>query len=99
MRRTIRAELICENHHSREKGAVLVPKRKKSKRDTYVPPKPKTPDPSPRWLAPVAIGAIGLGLLLVIISYLIPGIPGGNINIFVGFGLAAVGLVLLTRWR
>ena len=76
-----------------------MPKRKRSKRDTYIPPKPRKPAPSPTWLPPTAIACIGLGLLLVILTYLIDGMPGGNINLFVGFGLAAVGLVLLTRWR
>lgn len=76
-----------------------MPKRKKSKRDTYVPPEAKKPAPAPSWLAPTAVGLIGVGLFLVIITYLIDGMPGGNINIFAGFGMAGVGLVMLTRWR
>lgn len=42
---------------------------------------------------------IGLGSLILIVMYLIPGLPGGNINLIIGFVLMAGGLVTLSRWR
>jgi hypothetical protein len=31
--------------------------------------------------------------------YLIPGLPGGNINLIIGLILMAAGLVTLSRWQ
>jgi len=75
-----------------------VPKSR-SKRSTYTPPKPPRPKPSPRWVPVVGLSLIGLGSLILILMYLIPGLPGGNINLIIGFILMAGGLVTLSRWR
>jgi hypothetical protein len=47
----------------------------------------------------VGLSLIGLGSLILILMYLIPGLPGGNINLIIGFILMAGGLVTLSRWR
>lgn len=73
--------------------------KSKSKRSTYIPPKPAKPPPSPRWVPVLGLSLIGLGSLLLLVIYLIPGLPGGNINLIVGFVMMAGGLVALSRWR
>jgi hypothetical protein len=47
----------------------------------------------------LGLGLIGLGSLLLILIYLVPGVPGGNVNLVIGFVLMAAGLVTLSRWR
>lgn len=47
----------------------------------------------------LGLGLIGVGTLILILIYLIPGIPGGNINLIIGFVMMAAGLVTLSRWR
>jgi len=76
--------------------------RSKSKRSSYTPPKPPKPKPSPRWVAPVGLGVIGLGVLIIIASYLLPGIfpdNWGNWMLVVGFVMMAGGLLILSQWR
>ncbi|HEX6255335.1 MAG TPA: cell division protein CrgA [Euzebyales bacterium] len=73
--------------------------KSRSKRSTYIPPKPPRPKPSPRWVPALGLGLIGVGTLILILIYLIPGIPGGNINLIIGFVMMAAGLVTLSRWR
>jgi len=73
--------------------------RRSNKRSTYVPPKPAKPKPSPRWVPPLGLALIGLGLLLIILNYLVASFPGGNYNLVIGFVLMAVGLGVLSQWR
>lgn len=73
--------------------------KSRSKRSQYQPPKPPKPKPSPRWLPPLGLGLIGLGVLVVILNYFVEGLPGGNLNLIWGFVLMAIGLVALSRWR
>jgi hypothetical protein len=74
--------------------------RSRSKRSSYTPPKPPKPKPSPRWVAPVGLGVIGLGVVLIIVSYLLPNVlPGGNYVLIVGFVMMAGGLLILSQWR
>ena len=73
--------------------------KSRSKRSTYIPPKPPKPKPSPRWVPVLGMSLITLGSLTLIVMYLIPGLPGGNINLIIGFVLMAGGLVTLSRWR
>jgi hypothetical protein len=74
-----------------------VPKSR-SKRSTYVPPKPPKPKPSPRWLAPLGLALIVLGIVEILLNYVID-LPGGNWNLVVGFVLMAGGLGVLSQWR
>lgn len=74
--------------------------RSKSKRSSYTPPKPPRPKPSPRWVPATGLGLIVLGIVLVIVSYVVPGLlPFGNYPIIAGFVLMAAGLVVLSQWR
>jgi hypothetical protein len=73
--------------------------KSRSKRSSYIPPKPAKPPPSPRWVPILGLSLIGLGTVLLLVIYLIPGLPGGNINLIIGFVMMAGGLVTLSRWR
>lgn len=73
--------------------------KSRSKRSTYIPPKPAKPKPSPRWVPWVGLGLILLGVAVILLTYLVPGFPGGNINLIVGFVLMAGGLLTLSQWR
>lgn len=72
--------------------------KSKSKRSRYIPPKPPKPKPSPRWVPVLGIALIGLGVALVIANYVVR-LPGGNLNLIVGFVLMAVGLGVLSQWH
>lgn len=60
---------------------------------------------NPRWLAPVMLGLMILGLVWIVTFYLTSselGLPIpqlGQWNLAVGFGLIIVGFGLTTRWR
>jgi len=60
---------------------------------------------NPRWLAPVMVGLMVLGLAWIVTFYLTSaelGLPIpqiGQWNLAVGFGLIIVGFGLTTRWR
>lgn len=73
--------------------------KSRSKRSTYIPPKSAKPKPSPRWVPWVGLGLILLGVAVILLTYLVPGFPGGNINLIVGFVLMAGGLLTLSQWR
>jgi hypothetical protein len=73
--------------------------KSRSKRSSYIPPKPAKPPPSPRWVPILGLSLIGLGTVLLLVIYLIPGLPGGNVNLIIGFVMMAGGLVTLSRWR
>jgi Cell division protein CrgA len=61
------------------------------------------PTESPKWLAPVMVGAFIAGLIWIVIFYVsataypIPHI--GAWNMVVGFGFIALGFSLATQWR
>ena len=58
---------------------------------------------SPRWLAPLMVTMMVLGLLWVVVYYVTqteyPVESIGNWNMAVGFGLIAIGFALATRWK
>jgi hypothetical protein len=74
-----------------------VPKSR-SKRSNYRPPKPAKPKPSPAWVPFLGVGLTVAGVLLVIAAYVFP-MPGGNLNLLIGFGLMGGGLITLSQWR
>lgn len=69
-----------------------------SKRSTYTPPTPPRPKPSPRWVPIVGIALIGVGVVQVILTYIVA-LPGGNLNLVMGFVLMGAGLLALSQWR
>ena len=81
-------------------------KTRKKKVATTAGERPVAADqPSPRWLAPVMIGLMVLGLAWIVTFYLtsadlqlpLPWI--GRWNLAVGFGLIIAGFGLTTRWK
>lgn len=74
--------------------------RSKSKRENYTPPPAPKPPPSPTWVPVAGVGLIAVGILVILINYIFPGVmPGGNYWIIGGFVLMAVGLGVLSQWR
>lgn len=73
--------------------------KSRSKRSTYIAPKPAKPKPSPRWVPIVGMVLIALGVVLILLNYLVAGFPGGNYNLIIGFVLMAAGLGVLSQWR
>lgn len=84
-----------------------MPISRRRKKDRYLPPSainaPALPKESPRWLAPLMVGAFLVGLIWIVVFYVsstrypIPDI--GAWNMVVGFAFVAVGFGLATRWR
>jgi hypothetical protein len=88
---------VAISHPDRPARFIAVPKSK-SKRSTYIPPKPAKPKPSPRWVPMVGLALIGVGILIIILAYMVR-MPGGNWNLVGGFVLMASGLLALSQWR
>lgn len=81
-----------------------MPESKSRKKPAYVPPPAATgPKTNPRWLVPVMLGLMVLGLIWVVVTYIsqsqypIPGL--GSWNLAVGFVLIIAGFSLTTRWH
>lgn len=63
---------------------------------------PQNIDATPRWLLPVMLGLMILGVLWITVFYLTDGAwpaPLGYWNIAVGAGLIMTGFALSTKWR
>ena len=60
------------------------------------------PTPLPRWYKAVMFGMLILGLLWIVVYYLTQGlfpiVAIGGWNILVGFGIALVGFLMMSRW-
>lgn len=86
-----------------------MPESKSRKKKTTPPPpaevSARKKENSPRWLAPLMVGLMVLGLAWIVTFYLTSGDLGlpipqiGQWNLAVGFGLIIVGFGLTTRWR
>lgn len=81
-----------------------MPESSSRKKPAYVPPPAKaTPQTNPRWLVPVMLTLMILGLVWIVVTYItqsqwpIPSI--GQWNLAVGFVLIIAGFGLTTRWR
>lgn len=74
--------------------------KSRSKRRRYQPPPQPKPKPSPRWLGPVILGILFVGLLVIVLNYL-GLVPGGtrNLYLWVGLGLIALGFGASTQLR
>ncbi|UBH24960.1 cell division protein CrgA [Micrococcus porci] len=61
-----------------------------------------TPAPLPRWYKAVMFGLLILGLLWIVVYYLSQGLfpipDAGGWNILIGFGIALVGFLMMSRW-
>ena len=80
------------------------PRNQQSELDAALMAADDQPEPLPTWYKAIMFGLLILGLVWIMVFYLAPGgqwpIPGiGGWNIVVGFGLAMVGFVMMTRWR
>jgi hypothetical protein len=81
-----------------------VPKSRVRTKSVYTPP-PRTARSkvSPRWLVPVMLACLLIGLTWIVLFY----VTGGSLpisalaswNLVVGFGFIIAGVVLSTKWR
>lgn len=84
-----------------------MPESRRRRKDDYVPPaqRPaKDPTLSGRWVAPVMVGLLLIGLAWIIVYYLIgDDVPVmkdiGGWNLLVGMGLVTSGFLTATRWK
>ena len=60
---------------------------------------------SPRWWAPVMVALMIIGLIFMVVAYLfqgqypIPGLSNGNINLWIGAGIALAGFLMTPWWK
>lgn len=81
--------------------------RAAEKRRYQLEPEKKAPrqKPSPRWYAPLVLGVMGLGVLLIVLNYIWPTVvPFTNdvtspVALFVGLGMIGVGFLGTTKIR
>jgi hypothetical protein len=80
-----------------------VAESKKRKKAAYVPPRSARRDSSnPAWLVPTMATFLIGGVSWILVYYVSQSkypLEIGNLNILVGFGLMAIGFVLMTRWK
>lgn len=82
-----------------------MPKSRARRKAVYTPPQRSAKAKvSPRWLVPVMVGCLLLGLAWIAVFYVTGGaIPVmstiGNWNLLIGFGFIIGGVMLSTRWR
>lgn len=82
-----------------------MPESRPRKKPAYTPPPAKASGPktNPRWLVPVMLGLMVLGLVWIVVTYIsssqypIPGISQWNLAI--GFAFVIAGFGLTTRWH
>ncbi|MFC5281686.1 cell division protein CrgA [Arcanobacterium canis] len=66
---------------------------------------PKMKDVSPRWWVPTMLVFAFIGLIFVVTAYVthgqypIPGLPNGNINLFIGIGSMLIGFLMTMGWK
>jgi hypothetical protein len=81
-----------------------VPKSRVRTKSVYTPP-PRTAKSkvSPRWLVPVMLACLLIGLTWIVLFYVTSGsLPISALaswNLVVGFGFIIAGVVLSTKWR
>ena len=80
-------------------------RKKKVVRTDPAAPAQAKPQGNPRWLVPVMLGLMLLGLVWIVVYYLtssglgLPVPPLRQWNLAVGFVLIIAGFALTTRWR
>jgi predicted acyltransferase len=81
--------------------------RAAEKRRYQLEPTKKAPrqKPSPRWYAPLVLGLMGLGVLVIILNYIWPSVlpftddSTSPIALFVGLGMIGAGFLGTTKIR
>ena len=82
-----------------------MPKSRKRKKASYVPPVSTTDKPkkSPQWYVITMLSLMGLGVAWVVVTYITetrwPIAALGQWNLAVGFALLIVGFGMTTRWQ
>ncbi|MGH3301856.1 MAG: cell division protein CrgA [Streptosporangiaceae bacterium] len=81
-----------------------MPKSRTRSKAVYTPPpRAAKGKVSPRWLVPVMLGSLLIGLVWIVVFYVSnetwPVNAMGPGNLVVGFAFIIVGLGLATRWR
>lgn len=82
-----------------------MPESRSRRKSEYTPPPAKAAvkTGNPRWLVPLMVALLLIGLAWVVVYYVSSArypVPGfGQGNLFVGFGIILVGFFLATRWR
>jgi hypothetical protein len=81
-----------------------VPESRSRKKPAYVAPvQAGAPKVNPRWLVPLMITLMVVGLLWIVATYLLNAeypVPGiGQWNLLIGFVLIIAGFTLTTRWH
>ena len=83
-----------------------MPRSRIRRRSPFTPPPEKMRAAkigSPRWLAPLMVTMMVLGLMWVVVYYVTqteyPIESVGNWNMAIGFGLISIGFALATRWK
>jgi hypothetical protein len=84
-----------------------MPESRRRRKDDYVPPKAKPakdPTISSRWVAPLMVALLLLGLAWIIVYYLVGDeIPVmediGGWNLLIGMGLVTGGFITATKWK
>jgi hypothetical protein len=85
-------------------GTRKAPENKKAprsrKRGRYTPPVPRTKKVSPKWMGPLIIALMVLGVVFIILNYMNV-LPGGASDWYLvgGLGVILVGFILATRYR
>lgn len=84
-----------------------MPESHRRRKDDYIPPKEtpiKDPTVSGRWVAPIMVGLLLLGLVWIIVYYLVgQDVPImqdiGGWNLLIGMGLVTGGFITATKWK
>jgi predicted acyltransferase len=67
--------------------------------------KPPRAKPSPRWYAPLVLGVMGLGVVVIVLNYIWPGLlpfihkQTSPVALMVGLGMIGVGFLGTTKIR
>lgn len=81
-----------------------MPKSRVRSKAVYTPPtRTAKAKVSPRWLVPVMLGSLLVGLVWIVMFYVsqekLPISAIGSWNLVIGFAFLVSGVVLATRWR
>ncbi|QBI19990.1 hypothetical protein ER308_10750 [Egibacter rhizosphaerae] len=72
--------------------------KSRSRRTRSQPPPRRKPPRSPKWVPRLGLGLIFGGVALIVVSFVFE-LPGGGIDLLLGFALMAGGLIALSYYR